>query len=352
MGKNGQLNYNYHAFPAVSATADGSPIGRSDSFVFSWRLDILAFYIPLLLGICVSQFSVGPTFQSTIVFMAIVVWFSDQGHVFATAVPVALDKSVRSRFGKKIWLLPLLVLPIWFALSQVVHSIFIALFGYFALYHIIMQQYGWMKMILRKVPHKSAWESYLDLAVFWNVYLIPVLYWHTGLSQVTKSYYVSNDLALTLSPEVWKFALPLHWAINILFLGKVIVDLIFTDKAVLGKLLFIIYSWIWFYRGLVVFDGGLFFWTVLALTHGIAYHIFVNTYWRRTNREAMASWFVKDGWIKFAGYILAITLISRIWIEFKPAIDAISLMPIHWSMTMSHHAFDSILWRKRLENKL
>jgi hypothetical protein len=319
------------------------------SFVFSPRLDALSFYFPLLVGLTVSQLPVLEPVRSTVLFAAIAVWFSDAGHVFATAVPVLLDRRVLLRFGKKIWFLPVLVIPVWLTLSHFAHGAFVVAFGYIGLYHVVMQQYGWMKILLRRSPGASKWEDYLDLAAFWSVYLAPIVFWHTGLSAVGRKYYESGDLAITLPPEIWAWVLPVHAAILCAFAVKLVWDFVRLKKDVRGKFLFVLYSWLWFYGGLVLADNSVFFWTVLGLTHGIAYHVFVNTYWRREGRTALPAWFTEGRWLKPALYVLAITVVSRLWILAKPSLDASSMLPLYWIMTMSHHAFDSVLWRKRAE---
>jgi hypothetical protein len=319
------------------------------SFVFSPRLDALSFYLPLLVGLSISLLPVGEAVQSTVLFAAICVWFCDAGHVFATAVPVLFDRRVPMRFGKKIWLLPVLVIAVWFTLNQFAKGFFVVAFGYMGLYHVVMQQYGWMKILLRRSPGASKWEDHLDLAAFWSVYLAPIVFWHTGLSVVGRKYYHSGDLALVLPIEVWRWVLPVHAAILCVFLLKLVWDFSIAKKDVLGKFLFLLYGWLWFYGGLVLARNSLYFWIVLGLTHGIAYHVFVNTYWRRAGTAAMPEWFTRARWKKIAIYVLAITVVSKFWMWATPALDASAIFPIYWIMTMSHHAFDSILWRKRAE---
>jgi len=318
---------------------------RANSFVFSARLDAVAFYFPLLFALVLSMVFKGMSFEDTLVFGLIAIWLSDAGHVYASIIPVIRDPNTRQRFGPRIWIAPLVIVGSWLLLWWYFDKVFYAAFGYFAIFHVLMQQYGWLKR-LQKKRVQEPWRKAFDVLVFWMIYLVPLIYWHTPMNARTRSYIFENNLSLEIPAAVWP---PLHgvfWLALGIFVAVNIYESLREKSIDAGKVGFFIYSLIWFYAGLVLFPTSGFFGNVLLLTHGFAYHIHINSYRKDKDDKLSRKNFFQRKYLRYVVYAIAIVVVSRGWYSFKHYFDGHWGLPFYWIPLMVHHTWDSLLWRR------
>ena len=262
-----------------------------DGFILSPRGDLLVFLGPLVLaalvvfgtwGIAGGDIGVPPW-----AFVLLVVG-CDVAHVYSTAFRTYLDPVERARRPVLYTVVPVACFAAGVALHLLGSArLFWSVLAYLAAFHFVRQQYGWMAFSARKAGETSRLDRLLDRVAIYNVTVFPLLWWHAHLPRAFH-WFVPDDFAAGLTPAVTDFLLPLHWALNALYLSRQAWLGVFGTGLNRGKLLVWATTLIAWYGGIVVLDSDLAFTATNVLAHGIPYLAVVHRYGAARWRSAAA----------------------------------------------------------------
>jgi hypothetical protein len=189
----------------------------------------------------------------------------------------------------------------------------------------------------------------MDRLFFLATLLVPIYYWQADLSFVRRRYFNDFDLAIGLDSRGWAYVLPAFQVLSVLFFLSVVWRLWSEGFARIGKYLFLVLTWSWFFGGLVLAQNPIFFWVTLTICHGISYHIHINRYWRSSFGGDPPRWFRSYKWRTIFGYLIAVTALSigllatrGIWAGSG---EGWRVAVLNFFL-VSHYVFDSFIWRK------
>lgn len=215
-------------------------------------------------------------------------------------------------------------------------KLFMILFGYFGLYHIIMQAYG-----LLKIGHKNStdiFENKLTLLLFWAMIFLSLLYWFQGSSFVGPHYMVPNNI-----PQFSQIISPIFIKIISIVLAAIyILNLIFKmvkkQEFNLGLFYVMLGVFLVFVFGLVLAKSNNLFYILSFTFHGVTYSAHV--YYAKT--KASNGLFVTNYKALFASLVCAI--LWSIVLETNKTNE--SLYSVIYIPLIAHFVFDGYFWKK------
>lgn len=179
-----------------------------NGWVFSKREDLYIFLTPFIAGWMV--FLVGQLFHlqslrigtkdSTMVFFALLA-FLDAGHLFSTVFKSYLDERIRREKRFLLYVTPLLIYILLIALYHWLGMrTVLILFGYYNVYHIMRQQYGWVNISSKKANENNKIDYWLDKVTIYSMVLVPLIWIHFTLPANDKQFEVpKSKLAANLA---------------------------------------------------------------------------------------------------------------------------------------------------------
>lgn len=213
--------------------------------------------------------------------------FVDIGHVWSTLFRVYLD-------GREVRRRPWLYLgtPIaCYAAGVALHSfgawVFWRVVTYFAVYHFVRQQYGWLALYRRRGEDRSKLDYPLDTATIYAATLYPLIWWHAHMPR-NIIWFTPGDFVTGLSEPVATALLPVYWGLLVAFIGRQAYIACaggFDAKRVgWGKVQLVLTTWFCWYVGIIAFDGDYAFTVTNVLHHGIPY-LYLTYRYGRARRE-------------------------------------------------------------------
>jgi hypothetical protein len=323
-----------------------------NGWIFSSRWDTSIFAIPLLIGISlgIADVQVSRSAGQFLIFGFLIHTLADAGHVLITGLPVIGDRTIARGLAWRLWLVPTLSILVAVAIFSWSSVAFYRTLAFFASFHIIMQQYGFLQISRANFRGvKTYLAEKLELILFFNLFLFPMYFWLTGNSKIALSWFASNDFGEPWTSVYFEVIHVLHLCLVIGYFGWQIYPLFKGQPINLGRLLLTGTSWLWYYLGLVQSSNPSVFWVTLMLTHGIGYILFVKTYWRLfPNRDyAPPEWFRKDTLLTIGLYVTAIGILGQIWYMLAQNTSFGILVPVLWSPLIMHYIFDGIVWKAK-----
>jgi len=237
---------------------------------------LLPHYIGLILLLLFPN--VFTAFSETVPLSAwiILVLCIDVAHVYSTLFRTYFDK-VAWQSNKN----TLIVIPIiCFIISVLAYSIdaifFWRLLAYTAVYHFIRQQYGILKLYLRKT-NAPQWSNDFDIYAIYLFTFLPILIWHfSGLKNF--NWFVDNDFIYLPNETLKSATTAIFYLVFVVYLLKEIY-LYLKDKIfALPKTLILIGTALSWFVGIVVLNGDLAFTLLNVVSHGIPYMALVWMY--------------------------------------------------------------------------
>lgn len=213
---------------------------------------------------------------------------------------------------------------------------FKVLFGYFGLYHIIMQLYGLLIISSKKSQDKI--EEKMALAVFCVMIIASLLYWFQGFSRVPHSYMVSNNILKipTLIPASVLITIVLYSAASYLLyaLYKLIAKKILNQ----GQLIVMIGTFVIFSIGLVFAKSNNLFYLLSLTFHGLTYSAHLYFAKERSDKGAIVKRKMN------VVYTLVGAILWTISLEYFA--DKEFLYPLLYAPLIMHFVFDGYFWKK------
>jgi hypothetical protein len=311
-------------------------------WVFNPWLDIICFYVPIFAGAiwAIPSLTSLPFLKTTF----------DSSHLFVTLFPVLLLRRSPTFNTKGLFVRTFLHYCFFATLCFWNIKVFTYVVGYYLLFHVLSQFYGWLVKLQRFEPDLDKKDIFFEKAFLLLMILSALMFWHTGFSSVVRSYTYKNNLtAFDIHPTVWQ-------AVNILYyfaLGGMTLRWGYNTYRKkyfpAGKALYLLAIWLIFYWS-IVFNksrsGIEFFWFALILNHGLAYIIHIFPYYKKINLLPSEK-FDTSGLV----YLVFLVVSGYSWNTF-----------IHWFMpqmvsqsaaallfatpVLIHCAIDGVIWRK------
>lgn len=318
-------------------------------FVFGPWGDFVSFGVPLLFGalLCLFPFfRVGGNPVSALWFLI----FLHYGHVLATAVPIyrAGDQST------KIFSLLVLIASFFLCFLTIARSpaLFLTLNTYIAIVHAIRQHYGWLRYSQRRPA--TDFQSRFEQIVFWNLILFPLLHWHSENSSFGRSYFYANDLIAPFLPGSVDHILHfIFWAINFAYVAFLMQRFFVRRECEVGRIAFMIMTWIWFYVGICVLQHSLFYFVVSVSCHGLSYHYFIcRGFAPSPRRFSQILWirpllyfvcFAIGGWFLQVGY----TYFQLGESDSAQSLPLILGRSALGATSLAHYFIDGVIWKNQ-----
>lgn len=188
--------------------------------VFGAKEDVLVFALPALaaLGLVAlftfTRLNRSAPAHSMVIFAFLVLL--DKAHVYSTVFRTYADGAVRQRWRRSFTLVPIAVIAILSVIAFIDRHAAGHLVAWFAIYHFVRQQYGWMAWATASA-RDTRWARLLSLAMIYNATLFPIIW---AMSHGGAAWFLPGDFP-DLFPEIVGEALvPLHILITIAFLVK------------------------------------------------------------------------------------------------------------------------------------
>lgn len=308
--------------------------------LFGPRLDLWLFIGPLFLALALALLGALGLNLNFALFVLLLPSF-DFAHIFAVFPAVLSRLNHRPEFRRNFAFLALAVFILVLAVYLTSESLFTSILAYLALFHILRQQVGWV--MIARAKAKDPTPRSLDLLQIYSLMFFPVIWWHSGLSTVSKKYFVPGDLALSFPEQVGWLALTVFILVQAYYWFS------YLRKPVRNqaKHLVLASTFIWFFFGLVLPGNSDFFWVSLILIHGLAYIYYVS-------RMAPTPWnpLQKISVTARLKYFFAFLLLTGIcWSTLHFTLYSQSewkqvLAPLVWTPLLLHYVFDGVIWRK------
>lgn len=255
-------------------------------WLFSRDIDLGILFLPVWLIWIVSFLLPPRVYQLDIPIWIWVIFILgvDVSHVWSTLFRTYLDKEEFSNHRRLLITTPILVFILFSILSGISVDFFWRILAYFAVYHFIKQQYGFLALyrirsgvFLKKKVFKDKWVIYFSM-------LYPVFFWHLNADR-NFDWFVSGDFIYfrTLVSYISQFSgkiIPWINAFgNILYfivLGGWIAEEIRATiqaqaKFQTGKVLWLLTTAFNWYLGIVLFNSDLIFTLTNVVAHGVPY---------------------------------------------------------------------------------
>ena len=284
----------------------------------------------------------------------------DVAHVYATGFRVYFDPQELWRRPWLYWGTPLVGYFLGVVLYSEGEGLFWQVLAYFAVFHFVRQQYGWVALYRSKAGEKESWSKWIDVAAIYAATLYPLVYWHAHLPRGFV-WFKKNDFLG--APEVLE---SLCWPIYCLALGLYAVTAFLrwtkgTPNP--GKDLVVVTTAACWYLGIVAFNSDYAFTVTNVIIHGVPYMVLVYWYWTRRRARADVSgtarwrglvWFVATIWV--LAYAEELVWDRTVWhdkawlfgtaISLEPVVEMF-VVPLLATPQLSHYILDGFIWKRR-----
>ncbi len=337
-------------------------------WVYSQKFDMLAILGPPIFGTAIVaiwsrqllSLSETPTWLWIVLVLGI-----DVAHVYSSLYRTYFDKEEFEKRKRLYIAAPLLSWSLGVAIFALFGpKIFWTCVAYFAIYHFVRQQYGFMMLYRRGEPSRT-WQYRVDQAAIYLATVYPLIYWHT----YPRNFQWFSDFEVIHIPVVWPEIMVRYLYILVLFayLVKEIGAYLKTREFNLGKSLLLGVTALAWTTGIIIFNGDLTFTIINIVAHGIPYMALIWIYQYRKRAQATT---IKNRFLRFFHwkyipiYVGSLVLFSYleegvwdwfVWKEhsnlfgtFKVDLSSVALMFLVPLLTMpqvTHYVLDAFIWR-------
>lgn len=239
----------------------------------------------------------------TVVSWVILVLGVDVSHVYATIYRTYADSDMRRDHPLFLYLVPFAVFLGLLLLYSFGAMVFWRVLAYYAVFHFIRQQYGFVRVYSR-YENQTRFERAIDTTTIYTAALYPIVNWHLS-GPKNFNWFMKGDFIYHVSSDLKSVALALYVVITTFYVSKELLQLrksiamrrkkgeksqplvnIPRNTLIAGTAL----SW---YVGILYFNSDLAFTAINVVSHGIPYIALVWIYGRKKYvREGFASTFI------------------------------------------------------------
>ena len=289
----------------------------------------------------------------------------DVAHVWSTIFRVYLDRDeLRSR--------PVLYYgtpALLYVLGVMIYSLgplaFWRLAAYFAVYHFVRQQYGWVALYRRKGNEVLRIDRWIDTAAIYAASLYPLLYWHAHLPRKFW-WFLPGDFSELLPRWVAAVALPVYVAILAAYLVRALQRWLVLGLRNPGKDIVVVTTVLCWYLGIVAFNSDYAFTVTNVVIHGVPYLALVYLGARKRQQAG------HGGGIRWLAYgpllfILVLAFLAfgeellwdrlvwheRAWLfgaewSWGRGLETL-VVPLLALPQLTHYFLDGVIWRRRAQ---
>ena len=343
-------------------------------WIYSPKFDLSAIIGPpvvitavvLIWGSKLSQISQTPIWLWILLVLGI-----DVAHVYSSLFRTYFDKD---EFQKRRTLYTVVPVVCWLSgvalYAMFGSTVFWSCIAYFAIYHFVRQQYGFLMLYRRGEPVGDL--SYrIDQVAIYMATVYPLVYWHT----YPRNFQWFSDFDVIHIPSIWPELI--CRAIYVLAIGAFLVKegnrWRVTGNLNLGKCLLLIATAAAWGTGIILFNGDLPFTLINIISHGVPYIalIWIYQYRKRANKVYAENRFLRFFQLKYIPlYVVALFTFAyfeegiwdrAVWREhanvfgqfYIPASATmlILLVPLLTMPQVTHYVLDAFIWRVNKKGK-
>lgn len=295
----------------------------------------------------------------------------DVAHVYSSLFRTYFDRDEFRRRRKLYLAVPAIcwgagigIYAIWGATT------FWSLIAYFAIYHFVRQQYGFMMLYRRGEPTRTLGYRIDQIAIYMAT-IYPLVYWHT----FSRNFHWFEDFEEIRIPWAWpEMVCRVVYVLALAsFAAKEIYRWRKTGSLNVGKTLLLAATAAAWGTGIILFNGDLTFTLINVISHGIPYMalIWIYQYRKRSKPDSSGNRFLKLFQLKYVPiYIVSLVAFAYfeeciwdwfVWREhagifgdFHMAASATALMILVPLLTMpqvTHYVLDAFIWRVNKKGK-
>lgn len=325
-----------------------------NGWIFSKKEDILFFVFPLLVGAVLvgsdRYFNLKSShlggFNTYVIIFSLLAFF-DASHVFSTIFKSYLDTNERRHRKILLFLVPLLIYLLLILIYNIWGlKIVLILFGYYNVYHIVRQQYGWVSISARKANENNKLDYYFDKITIYTFMVLPVVWAHFSFPATDK------QISIPKSKTAASICIALLMLTFVLYFARQIFKL-FTGKAInFSKMLQMTTSFI-SWGAVIVFQSPLLL-VITVLLHGIPYLGIVYKQSGMNKRIERGPFFLKMGYPLWFFLIVVFTLgllytkmNNVVKISFSLGLFKEYLICALLVFPIMHFTIDGVIWRRK-----
>lgn len=354
------------------ASRESAPVARgtrvATPWIYSPRFDLAAIIGPpvaitavvLLFGSRLAAVADTPVWLWVLLVLGI-----DVAHVYSSLFRTYLDRDEFRRRRTLYLVVPALSWLVGVAIyARLGPTFFWSCVAYFAIYHFVRQQYGFM-MLYRRGESRAGWDYRIDQAAIYLATVYPLVYWHTyGRNFQWFSEFEVVRISWVGPEWVCRAA---YVAVLTAFIVKETIRWRKDGRVNAGKVLLLLATAAAWGTGIIVFNGDLTFTLVNIVSHGIPYMALVWIYQRRKRDQAAhaENRLLRFFQLKYVPlYVLGLMALAYleegvwdwfVWQEhanlFGPVFIPASglaltlLVPLLTMPQVTHYVLDAYIWR-------
>lgn len=283
----------------------------------------------------------------------------DVAHVYSTAFRVYLDPDELKRRALLYTAVPICGFVIGIAIYSESSVIFWRLLAYFAVFHFVRQQYGWMSLYRSKAKQFDPLTKWIDSVAIYMATVYPLLYWHANLPR--QFWWFLNDDFQSIPAVVGDIAAWVYWSAMAAYVIKSGRDWS-RGAGNIGKDIVLLTTAVCWYVGIITFNSDYAFTVTNVIIHGVPYMVLVFWYMRRrqdrtagVKRTRAQHLFIFVSTVWLLAYVEELIWDKAVWHErtwlFGGGIDvgdwAVVIVPLLAVPQLTHYILDGFIWRQR-----
>jgi hypothetical protein len=300
----------------------------------------------------------------------------DVAHVYSTIFRTYADPKEFQARRTLYTLTPLICWAVGALLYSIDGLVFWRAITYFAVFHFIRQQYGFMMIYSRNEKRTKSSRKLDELAIYMAT-LYPLIYWHTHLPRHF-DWFIEGDFMAVNLPWLNTIAFVLYMMVLLVYSAKEIWKIIKVRSLNIPKNLLLFGTVISWWVGVVAFNNDITFSTANIIAHGVPYIALIWIYGRNQGQVeptrklfgniTMQNFFTVRLLPIFIGILLVLAYLEEglwdgfIWTEHKGMFAPFHILPatydkatLAWLVPLlalpqlTHYALDAFIWRMRSE---
>ncbi|MFB6456617.1 hypothetical protein ACE38W_15200 [Chitinophaga sp. Hz27] len=350
----------------------GATTASSQPWVYAAWLDGIFILSPPFVALLIIAFNPamfsGANATVNTAWWLVLVILIDVAHVYATVYRTYFDTAAVKANRLLFYGMPALAYVGGVALYCCGPGVFWRVLAYLAVFHFIRQQYGFLRIYVRK-DLQARWMQKIDTIAIYAATVYPLLYWHLKGPR-NFDWFMKNDFYY-FHHESWLKTLTIAYLIVlIVYACKEIMLFVATKQINIPKQLLVLGTISSWYFGIVYFNGDLAFTLLNVVSHGIPYMALVWAYGRKryyapSQRSGFLSLvFSNYGILLFIGIIALFAYVeegfwdSWMWQEHGSLFTLFSEMqPLesNWAIILlvpllampqfTHYLLDGFIWK-------
>jgi hypothetical protein len=201
---------------------------------------------------------------------AILIIGIDVAHVYSTLFRTYLDKE-EFRTRKSLYTMtPFICWVSGTLLYSMDAIIFWRAITYFAVFHFVRQQYGFMMIYARNETQNSIYAKKIDVYAIYAATLYPLIYWHTHLPR-NFNWFIDKDFIAIDAAAIDAIGLFIYTVIIIAYIAKELRRFFKYHRINIAKNLVLFGTAISWWTGIIYFNNDIAFTAINVISHGIPY---------------------------------------------------------------------------------